>query len=182
MKELKRDSDYTYIKLESATEVDKFIIQADNTSIPRGGFTFFRGLGVRNYPKTFKMWLREFPKPIFIVAVKNNAIISWVYIELWGDVALDGEPVYVLRAIETLPAFRKKKIGAKLLLLGLKETVGYMITKPLTRDAERFFKKYGFMEPGEFRRCPVDLTQHYGYLVLPPFRKKKVLEEYSRHL
>ena len=182
MKELRRDTDYVYYRLENASEIDKFHIKVDTTSSPQGGFTFFRGLGVRDYGRTFKMWLREFPKPIFIIAVKNQDLLSWVYIELWGDCSLDGEPVYVLRAIESLPDYRNKKIGQRILLRGVSETVGYVITKPLTREATRFFKRLEFMEPTEFRRSPIDLTQHHGYLILPPYKKKKLLETHHMQL
>ncbi len=182
MKELKRDSDYVYYRLENAAEIDKFHIKIDTTPSPQGGFTFFRGLGVREYDRTFKMWLREFPRPIFIIVVKNSNMISWVYIEMWGDVSRDGEPIYVLRAIETLPDYRKKRIGQRLLLRAVSETVGYVITKPLTKDATRFFKRLEFMEPTEFRRSPIDLSQHHGYLILPPYKKKKLLETHHMHV
>ena len=89
--------------------------------------------------------------------------------------------MYVLRAIEILPSLQHRRIGTKLVILGMSEVVGYILTKPMTPQAERFFKKIGFMEPGEFRRPPVDLSQHYGYLIMPPFRKRKILEDIDNY-
>jgi len=160
-----------YLKFEEAQEIDKY-----NVPQYTNGFEFFRGLGVVDYVKTFKAWLRKFPRPIFIAGIEHNTIIAWVFIENWEKPAKDGEPVYVLRAIEVLPAYRNKKIGFRLLLLGSLFVVGYLITKPLTAEAKRFFKKNGFMEEAEFRRVPIDLTAHPGYLILPPFRRKMLLE------
>ncbi|MDG6221233.1 MAG: hypothetical protein QCI38_07275 [Candidatus Thermoplasmatota archaeon] len=176
MKLLRKDMDNTYYKIEDAMDFNKMDIEVAGMGVSGKGFGFFRGMGVTDYPKTFKMWLREFPRPIFLVCIKGKTLLGWVYIEEWGVPALDGEPVYVLRAIEVMPQIQHRRIGAKLALLGMTEVVGYLLTKPLTPPAEKFFKKLGFMEPSEFRRVPVDLSHHYGYLLLPPFRRKKVLE------
>ncbi|MEM3445492.1 MAG: GNAT family N-acetyltransferase [Thermoplasmata archaeon] len=177
MRLLKQSGNVFYLKIEEPGEIDKY-------TVPHGlnnGFEFFRGLGVIDYSKTFKSWLRKFPRPVFIAAVENNTIIGWVFIEDWGQCARDGEPVHVLRAIEVLPGHRNAKIGFRLLLLGLLFVVGYLITKPITAEARRFFKKYGFMEEAEFRRVPVDLTSHPGYLILPPFKKKMLLESINAY-
>ena len=180
MKVVGKDTDCTYIKLENVLDLDKFVVPMGDSS-KGGGFYFFRGLGIKDYKSTFKAWLRQFPRPIFIIAAKGNTMVSWVYIDVWSDRALDGEPVYVLRAIETLPSLRGRKVGFKVTLYALKEVVGYTIVKPLTREAARFFKKMGFMEPEEFRKCPIDLTQHHGYLILPPYRREMLLNSY-RHV
>ena len=145
-----------------------------------GGFEFFRGLGIIGYRNTFKMWLRKFPRPIFIVAVKGRNIVSWVFIEEWDDIARDGSSVWVLRAIETIVPLRKTKIGHRLLMLGAKHSVGYLITKPLTPEASRFFQRAGFMELAEFRKPPVDLSRNPGYMILPPFKKNKLVEGIQR--
>ncbi len=181
MKILRRDMDFTYIKIEDAIDFNKFTFETADMGLPGRGFSFFRGMGVTDYTKTFKMWLREFPRPIFLVCAKDKTILGWVYIEDWGVPALDGDPIYVLRAIEVLPDIRRRRIGAKLAMLGMSEMVGYLLTKPLTPRAEGFFRKLGFMEPGEFRRVPVDLSHHYGYLVLPPFKRKKKLESIDNY-
>ncbi len=174
--------DYVYYQLEDAADVSRFIIETpDRVGLPGRGFSFFRGLGVTDYEKTFKMWLREFPRPIFIIAAKGKVMVGWVYVEAWGEPAYDGEPVYVLRAIEVLPSLRGRRLGAKLTILGASLVVGYLLVKPLTPQAERFFKRLGFMEPSEFRRCPIDLSHHYGYLILPPFRRKKLLEKMENY-
>lgn len=177
LQELGKSGSVTYYKLEGASEVDKFKIRGIEDSALHGtGFEFFRGLGIIGYRQTFKMWLRKFPRPIFIVAVKEHEIVSWVFIEEWDNVARDGSSVWVLRAIETIMPLRKAKIGHRLLLLGLKHCVGYMITKPLTPEAARFFKRAGFREEDSFKRAPVDLSHNPGYLILTPYKKKDILE------
>ena len=192
MKELCRAGKIVYFKLEESSEVDKYRIfvrkeefkpedKAKAAEESGGGFEFFRGLGIADYKQLFKIWLRKFPRPILLVAAENMRIISWVYIEEWFDTALDGSSAYVLRAIETVPALRGKRIGFRLLMLGLHETPGYMITKPLSEAAERFFKRAGFMEESEFRRPPVDLSKHCGYLILPPYRKQMVLKNMTEY-
>ncbi|MGB9636603.1 MAG: GNAT family N-acetyltransferase [Thermoplasmata archaeon] len=176
---LRTSNNILYIKLEEAAEVDRYHIP----QLPHHerGFSFFRGLGVVDYSKTFKTWLRKFPRPVFIVAVENNTIVGWVFIEDWGRVAKDGEPVHVLRAIEVLPTHRNTKLGFRLLILGSLFVVGYLIAKPLTNEARKFFKKYGFMEESEFRKPPIDLSTYPGYLILAPFRKKLLLEGSSTY-
>ncbi len=126
------------------------------------------------------MWLRKFPRPIFIVAVKGNDIVSWVFIEEWDDVAKDGSSVWVLRAIETIAPLRKKKIGYKIMILGAKYSVGYLITKPLTPEAARFFENGGFMDENEFRRPPINLSKNPGYLVLPPYKKSHLVKDLKK--
>ena len=183
MKVLRRCGPQTYVKLEEASEVSKYKVVGEDadTRFAGGGFDFFRGLGIIGYEKTFKIWLRKFPRPVFIVAVEGANIISWVFIEEWPETASDGSPVYVLRAIETIPSMRKRRIGLRLLMLGLQQTVGYMLTKPLTHDAERFFRRSGFMDEKELKKTPIDLSRHPGYLVLPPFKKTTLLADVEKY-
>jgi hypothetical protein len=183
VKVLRRCGPQTYVKLEEASEVSSYKIVGEDadTRFAGGGFDFFRGLGIIGYEKTFKIWLRKFPRPIFIVTVEGTSIVSWVFIEEWPETASDGSPVYVLRAIETIPAMRKRRIGLRLLMLGLQQTVGYMVTKPLTHDAERFFMRAGFMNEKELRKPAIDLSKHPGYLVLPPFKKNELMEGMEKY-
>jgi hypothetical protein len=180
---LRRCGHQTYVKLEEASEVSSYRIVGEDveTRFAGGGFDFFRGLGIIGYEKTFKIWLRKFPRPVFIVAVEGTSIVSWVFVEEWPETASDGSPVYVLRAIETIPSLRKRRIGLRLLMLGLQQTVGYMVTKPLTHDAERFFMRAGFMNEKELKRPAIDLSRHPGYLVLPPFKKMALLADMERY-
>lgn len=180
MKKLAKSGVYTFIKLESVDDVDKFEVGLDEDQ-SEGEFGFFKGLGMVNYSKTFKSWLREFPRPIFIVTVKNNSIVAWVYITDWNEPSKDGDSIYVLRAIETIGRFRGRKLGFRLLVLGLNQTAGYMVTKPLNDKAEKFFKNSGFMAEKEFKRCPIDLSRHHGYLILPPFKKQQMLRDSHRY-
>ena len=182
MIELARGGDLIYYKLEDASEIGKFrIVGMEDGRFSGGGFEFFRGLGIIGYEKTFKIWLRKFPRPIFIAAVKGHDIVSWVFLEEWEDVAMDGMAVWVLRAIETLPPMRKKKIGYKLLILSAQQCVGYLVTKPLTPEAGKFFRGAGFLNPKEFKKPPFDLTRHPGYLIMPPYKKAMLLEKLDSH-
>ncbi len=182
MQELAKSSDLIFYKLEDASEVNKFrILGMEDGRFSGGGFEFFRGLGIIGYEKTFKIWLRKFPRPIFIIAVKSNDIVSWVFLEEWEGTANDGMAIWVLRAIETLPSMRKKKMGYKLLLLSAQQCVGYLVTKPLTPEASKFFRDAGFMEPAEFKKPPFDLSRHPGYLIIPPYKKAKLLEQFGEH-
>lgn len=171
MKDLGKNG-YVYSKLEEPNELDAFEVKSEYEN----GFDFFRGLGIIGYAKTFKMWLRKFPRPIFIVAVDNREIVSWAFVEEWEEVAKDGASVYVLRAIETLPELRSKKIGFKIMLLILKQTTGYLVVKPLNPRSEKFFKEIGFQDESQFPNPPVDLSKHSGYLILPPHKRKDLIK------
>ncbi|UCF08205.1 MAG: GNAT family N-acetyltransferase [Thermoplasmata archaeon] len=180
MKKLARRGVYSFIKMEDVDDLDKFEIGFSEEE-PGGEFGFFKGLGMVDYSKAFKTWLREFPRPIFILAVKEKTIIAWVYITSFEETPITGDSIYVLRAIETLPKFRSRKLGFRLLILGLNQTSGYMITKPLNAKAEQFFKNAGFMSEDEFRHLPFDLSRYHGYLILPPFKKQKILGDSSQY-
>ncbi len=180
LKELWKDEKHAYYKLEQPAEVDDFLIKGIEDE--EGGFDFFKGLGIIGYSSTFKSWLRKFPRPVFLVASRNQEIISWVFSEEWEEAGKDGFPVFVLRAIETLPEFRGRRIGFRLFLLLLKETAGHVITKPLTPEAKHFFKRLGFLEENEMERSPIDLSQRSNHLVFPVHLRKDVLDTYSHYL
>jgi len=163
---------YQYYQLERANDVEKINIPEEE-----GGFDFFHGLGIVGYDKAFKMWLRKFPRPILIVAIKDNRVVGWIFVEEWPNDSKEGAPVHVLRAIEVLPDERRKRIGYTLVILTLKETIGYLITKPLTEEAEKFFRKIGFMSPDEFRNPPVDLTKHPKYMIFPVYKRDFVIKD-----
>ena len=140
-------------------------------------FEFFKQMGIINYKETFKAWLRKFPKPIFIVAMQDGWILGWIHIDDWGEgAARDGNPVYILRAIETVPKLRKRKIGYRLVLLGVQLIVGYMVVKPINQRAEVFFKRLGFKEKSEFKHPPMDLTKHPTYRILSMSKKQILLQ------
>jgi len=158
----------TYFKLDCPEDLDNFKID---------GFRFFKAFGVVDYRETFKAWLRKFPKPIFLVATDENRIIGWVHIDEFRQIkTVDGNPVYVLRAIENLNHMRRRKIGVRLVILGLRQTVGYMITKPMSNDARSFFFSLGFQDPDKMKRPPVDLSRHNDYIILPIAEKRKLLD------
>lgn len=177
MKILAEQESFTFIMMENSDDIDEFKIE---------GFEFFKKLGIIDYKMTFKAWLRKFPRPIIIMAVRDHKVVAWVYIDEWSEgVAHDGYPVYVLRAIETLTDLRKSKIGYRLVLLGLREIVGYLITKPITPMALKFFKGVGFKERDSFRNCPINLRKYPNYLVLPIFIKRelqKKMKQYFKNL
>jgi hypothetical protein len=176
MKELGKNR-YVYFKLERPNEIDTFQVRSE----PEGGFDFLKGLGIIGYERTFKMWLRKFPTPIFIVAINSREMVSWGFVEDWGAPANDGNTVFVLRAIETLPKLRSKKIGFKLMLLILQQTTGYLLVKALTPDGEKFFRNLGFKDESQFANPPVDLSKHSGYLILPPYERKNLLGEFEKY-
>lgn len=180
MKKLAKSGVYTFSKLETVDDVEKFEIGLDDTH-SESRFGFFKGLGIVDYPKTFKTWLREFPRPIFIVCAKESTVVAWVYITDFKSFSKDGDSIYVLRAIETIERFRGRKLGYRLLVLGLNQTSGFMITKPLNVKSEAFFRKTGFMAENEFKRCPIDLSKFHGYLLLPPFKKYDIREQSKRY-
>ncbi len=180
MKVLASRGKYNFIKIEQASEVDRFKIPCRENN-DDDGFEFFRGVGITDYRKAFKAWLRRFPRPILIIAADERTIVSWVFIEEWYENAKDGAPVYVLRSIETIKGLREKKIGFRLLLLGSLQVPGYIIAKPLNHSAERFFEKNGFMYEDEFKRKPLDLSKNHGYMILPPFKKRLLQEGATRY-
>ena len=173
VKELAMQKSFTYMKIENSNDIDEFKIE---------GFEFFKKLGIIDYRLTFKAWLRKFPRPIIIVAVKDNQVMAWVYIDEWPEgVAEDGYPVYVLRAIETLTTFRKSRIGYRLVLLGSREIVGYLITKPITPKALKFFKGIGFKERDSFRNCPINLRKYPNYFIMPIFTKRELVNKIEQY-
>jgi len=171
-----KDGEISYMKLENAREVEKLEIPEEE-----GGFDFFHGLGIIGYKKSFKMWLRKFPRPILILALDKMEVLGWIYMEEWGETSIEGMPVHVLRAIEVLPEFRNRGIGGTLVVLSLKEISGYVITKPLTGQADKFFRRMGFLGPEEFKKEPVDLSKHPKYLILPIYERDVLVKDFENH-
>lgn len=169
MRLLAKQGKVSYLQVDSPTDIDKCKLE---------DFEFFKQMGIIDYKGTFKAWLRKFPKPIFIMAMENDNIIAWIHIDEWGEgVARDGNPIYVLRAIETSPGLRKRKVGYRLVLLGLYLTVGYMVVKPINQRAEVFFKRVGFKERIEFKNPPLELSKHPTYRILPMAIKQKLIKK-----
>ncbi len=175
MRELVRDRAYAYVKLEESADVDRVQIRSVETD-PEG-FEFFRGLGIVGYARTFKTWLRHFPRPVFLAALREREVAAWAFLEESSEPAQDGSPVYVLRAIETLPELRGKRIGYRLLLLALGQVTGYVLTKPLTKEARRFFARAGFVDLEGDERPPVDPRRFAGYVVMPPHRRRAAVAQ-----
>ncbi len=166
MKVIAEDSDFRYILFESPRDVDTVRIE---------NFGFFRIYGVNEYRDTFKVWLRKFPRPIFIGVVRGDELVAWEYTDHLKEEGIT-TPVNVLRAIEVREDHRNRKIGKKLLSLACIYTPGYLITKPITRKSEDFFRKMGFVE---IEKYPIFSKFHYlrGYLVLPLSRKMDLIFE-----
>jgi len=174
---LESQLNHEYIQLTEPREVDSFKIN----EVGRAHFKFLKELGIIDYKETFKIWLRKFPRPLFVICVDGKNILAWVYVEEWENSAFDGSPVYVLRSIETAEEYRRKKIGYRLLLIVANEIPGYLITKPINRRARKFFLSNGFLDKDDMELPVIDLQRHPGYLILPPFKKKKLLEEYEQY-
>lgn len=178
MEELARDQTYRYVRLDEPRDTASIIVRGIEDD-PEG-FEFFRGLGIIGYRQTFQIWLSRFPRPLFLAALKDRELISWAFVESWQEAARDGVPVSVLRAIETLPRHRGRRLGLRLLLLAARERPGYLITKPLTKRAESFFRAAGFRGEHEFDRSPINLERHSGYLLLAPPAREALLKRESR--
>ena len=172
MRELAREGGFTYVKFEEPADIDR--VQIEGSETDPGGFEFFRGLGIVGYARTFKAWLRHFPRPIFLAALREREVVSWVFVEQHGDHARDGNPLYVLRAIETLPELRRKRLGYRLLLLVLAQVTGHVLTKPLTKEARTFFVRAGF-EDLEEGRSAVEPRNFPGYVALSPHKRREVV-------
>ena len=173
MRELARDGAFAYVRFEESADVDRVQIRSVETD-PEG-FEFFRGLGIIGYGRTFKAWLRHFPRPVFDAALREREVVSWAFIEEHSEPARDGNPVYILRAIETLPELRGRRLGYRLLLLGLAQVTGHVLTKPLTKEARAFFHRAGFSDLATDPRPPVEPRRFAGYVALPPHRRREAL-------
>jgi GNAT superfamily N-acetyltransferase len=172
MRELARDAAYAYVKFEEPADIDRVQIRSAETD--PDGFEFFRGLGIVGYAKTFKAWLRHFPRPVFLAALRDREVVAWVFLEEHGEPARDGNPVHILRAIETLPDLRGKRLGYRLLLLVLGQVTGYVLTKPLTKEARLFFVRAGFEDLEEEGHPPVEPRKFPGYVAMAPHRRRDV--------
>lgn len=170
---LRKRGDKKYIQLTEPEDLDRFIID----EVGCASFSLLYNLGIPDYEKTFKTWLRKFPRPIFIICAEDKEILGWVYCEEWTEPASDGEPVYVLRTIETSIEDRGKGIGYRLLILTAIETPGYLITKPINEKARRFFLENEFLDKDTIENPSINLQSSPGYLVLPPYRKRKLIND-----
>ncbi len=163
-----RDTDNEYYLVEEAVEIDEFKI---------GSLNFFHLYGIVDYSETFKIWLRKFPRPIFIVAVKGRIIIGFIYIDSWEELPF---VVNVLRAQETEEHLREKRIGYKLFLLGAYLSPEYIITKPLTEKSREFYRKLGFED---IYKIPMFSNYHQvvGYMGLPNDKKREQVAQISNY-
>ena len=165
---LAEDTKMKYYLLDEPAEVDEFaIVDLD----------FFKLYGIIDYRETFKVWLRKFPRPTFIVAVENKSIVGFIYIDPWEEMP---NIVNVLRAQETYKEKRGKKIGYKLFILGVYATPEYIITKPLTHESKKFYINLGFTDiesMSMFKRYHSII----GYLVLPLNKRYEHLERLNTY-
>ncbi len=159
-----KDSDTDYYLIDEARDLEDFRV---------GEFNFFHLYGIADYRESFAAWLRRFPRPTFIVGVKDRTIISFIYIDAWEELPF---VVNVLRAQETVEKLRGKKIGYKMFLLGIYLTPEYMITKPLTMESKRFYTSLGFIP---MHTVPMFENYHQivGYLLLPNHKKREHIEK-----
>jgi len=176
---LATDSANLYVQLEESLDVEAYQIHTSETH-PEG-FEFFRGLGIMGYERTFKMWLRKFPRPIFLASVRGREMLSWAFVEESTEPSRDGFPIYVLRAIETLPPQRRRRVGYRLLLLASAMVTGYLVVKPLTRDAHRFFSGAGFVELESLPQPPIQATRMPGYMILLPPKREALVTSIPAH-
>ena len=173
MRELTRDGTFAYVRFEASEDIDRVQVRSGDTD--PDGFEFFRGLGIVGYAATFKAWLHHFPRPLFLAALRDREVVSWAFLEEHAEAARDGRPVHVLRAIETLPSQRGKRLGLRLLLLALGQVAGHVVTKPITAAARAFFFRVGFTDLDAEARPPVDPRRFPGYAVLSHDRRTEAL-------
>jgi len=179
MRILASDSTHTFVKMEEARDIEDYVVRSVEEH-PEG-FEFFRGLGILGYSKTFRMWLRKFPRPIFLAALKGREVVSWVFVEEGPDRARDGLPIFILRAIETMPPLRRLRIGYRLLLLASAQVSGYLATKPLTTQAYRFFERAGFIDIESLPRPPAPDARMPGYMILLPQKRQLLVDQLPSH-
>lgn len=177
MELLRTQRNKKYIKFTEPEDVERF----DIDEIGSASFSLLYELGIQDYERTFKTWLRKFPRPIFLVCAEDGEILGWVYCEEWTESALDGEPVYVLRTIEIAIEDRGRGIGYRLLVLLAMETPGYLITKPINKEARKFFLSNEFIDKDSIKNPSISLQSHPGYLVLPPFKKRKLIDDADQY-
>ncbi|MFQ6072604.1 MAG: GNAT family N-acetyltransferase [Methanosarcinales archaeon] len=172
MKIIKKIGRTSYAFLENPKEVDYLEFE---------GLDFFhKTIGMVAVPISFKGWLSESTKPILLIAKIKNRVIGWLFMERWEENnALDGSPVWVLRAIEVHPDYRGLNIGRRLVGYATNTISGYVITKPITEDSKKFFIKLGFV-PSD-NNSPINLTGFIGYLILYP-RERILLKDKVRKI
>src|SRR2546422_9871762 len=124
MRELAREGPFAYVQFEESADIDRVQIRSVETD-PEG-FEFFRGLGIVGYAQAFQAWLRQFPRPVFLAAVRDREVVSWMFLEQNSEVARDGNPVFILRAIETRPELRGKRLGYRLRLPAPRQGTGHV--------------------------------------------------------
>ena len=173
MREIARDGAFTYVRFEESADIER--VQVRSVEQDPDGFEFFRGLGIVGYARTFEAWLHHFPRPIFLAALRDREVAAWAFMEEHADPARDGNPVHVLRAIETLPELRGRRLGFRLLLLGLSQVTGHVLTKPLTKEARTFFLRAGFADLEDEERPPVEPRSFPGYLVMVRDRRREAV-------
>ena len=156
MKQLaKSENGISFYRLEDPTEVDKLRI---------GEYVYFKHhLGMSDYLLNFKSWLKR-KNILFIVAVFKSNIIGWVMNERWNDCSSQEKPIFVLRGIEVHPNIKRKGIGKALFTLSSMVLIGYIITKPVNKDAKNFFSSLSFSSSQ--KDVPIELGNYPGYMAL----------------
>ena len=123
----------SYLQITNLNEIDNFIME---------GFNYFKEhIGILDYKKFFKAWMRRFPRPILIFAIlRGLKVIGWATSEELEDPDLKAASIFVLRGIEILKQYRRKKIGSIIVALISAITPGHLITKPINKEADFFSK------------------------------------------
>jgi GNAT superfamily N-acetyltransferase len=179
MRELAREGGFTDVRFEDPADIDRVQILGAESD-PRG-FEFFRGLGIVGYARTFKAWLGHFPRPLFLAVLREREVVSWSFTEEHGDRGRDGNPLFILRAIETTPELRGKRLGYRLLLLVLSQVAGHVLTKPLTKEARAFFLRAGFEDLTEDGRSAVEPRKFPGYVAMTPHRRREAVAKLAEY-
>jgi len=165
---------FEFCQLQSAREID---------DLQMGRFDFFRSFGILDYEKTFKAWLRKFPRPIFIAALRgtHREVVGWNYVDEWNESSSrDGFSVHVVRAIEVQNDLRRDHIGAHMLKLSFRKVAGHVVAKPVSVGADQFFLSEGFRHVDDDAPfvLPIDLPTNHVFM--HSFTRLKVLQAWEK--
>ncbi len=150
------EKEQQYVNFERPAEVASYAM--------KGLGYFKRALGMSDYLERFQSWIAR-EGPLFLGCLVDNALVGWCMFERWEKNDKDDTPIYVLRMIEVSREHRKQHIGISLMTLVFHIAPGHIVTRPLSKNAEQFFRHLGFIRPPD--NAQIDFRDKYGYLLLP---------------
>ena len=134
---------------------------------------FKKALGMSDYLERFQSWIAR-EGPLLLGCLVDNALVGWCMFERWEKNDKDDTPIYVLRMIEVSREHRKQNIGISLMTLVFHIAPGHIVTRPLSKNSEQFFRHLGFIRPPD--NVQIDFRDKYGYLLLPSAVKHAIIQ------